>query len=78
MFFGPVPPCRFNFRIARGLARSIGRSFFWPRPALFHAPSDAAHLLFLDKGQNVLFRRRDVAIRSNDLPVTPRRVFAGG
>ena len=78
MFFGPAPPRRLNFRIARGLARSVGRSFFWCRPALFHAPSDAAHLLFLDKGQNVLFRRRDVAIRSNDLPVAPRRLSAGG
>lgn len=78
MFFGPVPPCRLNFRIARWLARSVGRFFFWCRPAPFHAPSEAAHLLLLDNGQNVLFRRRDVAKRSNDLSVTPRRVSAGG
>ena len=78
MFFGPGPPCRLNFRIARGVARSVGRFFFWCLPVLFHAPSEAAHLLFLGKGQNVFIRRCDVAKLSNDLLVTPRRVFAGG
>ena len=77
MFFGSVPPCRLNFRIARGLARSVDRFFFWCRPAFFDAPSKATHLLFFNEGRNFFFRGCDVAKCPDNLAVASCGVFAG-
>lgn len=77
MFLRPVHPCGLNFGIAGWLARCIHRFFFRCRPTLLHAPREAPHLLFLDKGHNILFRRRAVTECADDLPVASLGVFAG-
>ena len=46
-------------------------------PPLLHAPREAPHLLFLDKGHNILFRRRAVTQFADDLAVASHGVFAG-
>jgi len=51
----PMPLCGLNFGIAGWLARCIHRFFFWCRPTLLHVPREALHLLFLNKGHNILF-----------------------
>ena len=77
MFFLPVPPCGVNFGIAGWLARCIRRFFFRCRPTLLHAPRETPHLLFLNKGHNILFRGRDVTQCADDLAVASHGVFAG-
>ena len=73
----PKPPCGLNFGIAGWLARCIHRFFFRCRPPLLDAPRKAPHLLFLDKGHNILFRKRAVTQCADDLPVASHGVFAG-
>ena len=61
-----------------GLAGAVHPPVFLPVSAtLLHAPREAPHLLFLDKGHNILFRRRAVTECADDLPVASLGVFAG-
>ena len=73
----PKPLCGLKLGIVVWLARCIHRFFFRYRPLLLHAPREAPHLLFLDEGHNILFRKRAVTQCADDLPVASHGVFAG-